>query len=61
MALAAGGRWAEVERAFDWLAPNQLADGSWCTFYLADGVIEPRRDPNVCAYLGHRRLVVLRS
>jgi hypothetical protein len=51
MALAAGGRWAEVERAFDWLASNQLVDGSWCTFYLADGVIEPRRDPNVCAYL----------
>jgi hypothetical protein len=51
MALAAGGRWGEVERAFDWLAGNQLEDGSWCTFYLADGVIEPRRDPNVCAYL----------
>jgi hypothetical protein len=51
MALAAGGRWADVERAFDWLAANQLTDGSWCTFYLADGVIEPRRDPNVCAYL----------
>ncbi len=51
MALAAGERWADVERAFDWLASNQLADGSWCTFYLADGVIEPRRDPNVCAYL----------
>ena len=51
MALAAGGRWAEVERAFDWLARHQLADGSWCTFYLADGVIEPRRDPNVGAYV----------
>ena len=51
MALAAGGRWAEVERAFAWLASRQLPDGSWCTFYLADGVIEPRRDPNVCAYV----------
>ena len=50
MALAAAGRWAEVERAFDWLAAQQLPDGSWCTFYVADGVIEPRRDPNVCAY-----------
>ena len=37
MALAAGGRWAEVERAFDWLASKQLPDGSWCTFYLPTG------------------------
>ena len=51
MALAAGGRWSEVGRAFDWLASQQLPDGSWCTFYLPDGVIEPRRDPNVCAYV----------
>jgi hypothetical protein len=51
MALAAGGRWNEVERAFDWLSSRQLADGSWCTFYLADGVVEPRRDPNVCTYV----------
>jgi hypothetical protein len=51
MALAVGRRWAEVDRAFDWLASQQLPDGSWCTFYLADGVIEPRRDPNVCAYV----------
>jgi hypothetical protein len=50
MALAAAGRWAEVERAFGWLAAEQLADGSWCTFYVAGGVTEPRRDPNVCAY-----------
>lgn len=51
MALAAGGHWAEVERAFAWLAGNQLADGSWCTYYVPDGVLEPRRDPNVCAYV----------
>ena len=51
MALAAGGRWAEVERAFEWLAAKQLPDGSWCPFYVPDGVIEPRRDPNMCAYV----------
>jgi hypothetical protein len=51
MALAAGRRWREVERAFAWLASTQLQDGSWCTFYLPDGVEEPRRDPNVCAYV----------
>ena len=51
MALAAAGKWRNVELAFDWLAANQLPDGSWCTFYSPDGVLEPRRDPNVCAYL----------
>jgi hypothetical protein len=50
MALAAAARWAEVERGFAWLEGQQLPDGSWCTFYVADGVTEPRRDPNVCAY-----------
>ncbi len=51
MAMAVGGRWDAVVRGFDWLAANQLADGSWCTFYLRDGVVEPRRDPNVCSYV----------
>lgn len=51
MALAAGGRWAEVALAFEWLAASQLPDGSWCTFHLPDGILEPRRDPNVCAYV----------
>ncbi len=51
MALAAGGRWLEVERAFEWLASTQLPDGSWCASYVPGGVIEPRRDPNACAYV----------
>jgi hypothetical protein len=51
MALAAGGRWAEAERAFEWLASMQLSDGSWCAAYVPDGVLEPRRDPNGCAYV----------
>lgn len=51
MALALGGEWEAVRRCFAWLAGQQLDDGSWCTFYVADGVIEPRRDPNVCAYV----------
>jgi hypothetical protein len=51
MALAAGGRWAEARRAVQWLVDQQMEDGSWCTFYLPDGVVEPRRDPNVCAYI----------
>jgi hypothetical protein len=51
MAMAAGGEWQAAVKAFEWLAVNQLPDGSWCTFYLPDGVVEPRRDPNVCAYV----------
>jgi hypothetical protein len=51
MALAVAGRTAEAERALDWLAGSQLPDGSWCNYYLAEGVEEPRRDLNVCAYV----------
>jgi hypothetical protein len=51
MALAAGGRWTEAERAFEWLEARQLPDGSWCAAYVPDGVLEPRRDPNGCAYV----------
>jgi hypothetical protein len=51
MALVLAGRRREAERAFDWLVASQHADGSWCMYYLAEGVEEPRRDPNVCAYV----------
>ena len=51
MALATGGCWPEAQRAFDWLAAKQLPEGSWCAAYVPDGVTEPRRDPNTCAYV----------
>jgi hypothetical protein len=51
MALVLAGRRADAERALDWLASSQHSDGSWCMYYLAEGVEEPRRDPNVCAYV----------
>lgn len=51
MALARAGRFVEAERALDWLASTQHSDGSWCRYYLADGVEDPRRDVNVCAYV----------
>ncbi len=51
MALLVGGRRGEAEAALSWLAGQQLADGSWCSYYLADGVEDPRRDLNACAYL----------
>jgi hypothetical protein len=51
MALDVVGRPAEAEAAYAWLARNQLADGSWFNYYLAEGVKDPRLDTNVCAYL----------
>jgi hypothetical protein len=51
MALSLCGLVDEAERAFRWLAANQLADGSWFNYYLAQGVKDPRLDTNVCAYM----------
>lgn len=51
MALTLAGRLAEAERAYDWLLATQLPDGTWCRYYLAEGVEDPRRDPNVGAYV----------
>lgn len=51
MALVVAGRVAEAEAAYAWLASTQMADGSWCLYHLAEGIEEPRRDPNVGAYV----------
>ncbi len=51
MALLVGGHRAAAERALEWLVERQHADGSWCHYHLAEGVTEPRRDPNACAYV----------
>lgn len=51
MALAAGGRWREVDAGFAWLASTQLPDGSWCWYHVPGGVEDPRRDPNAAAYV----------
>ncbi len=51
MALVAAGRSAEAAAALRWLRTSQLPDGSWCLYHLADGIEEPRRDPNVCSYV----------
>src|SRR5688572_15379162 len=34
MALTVGGRRAEAERAYEWLASTQHDDGSWFNYYL---------------------------
>ncbi len=51
MALVLAGCRQEAERAFAWLAATQLPDGTWCRYYLAEGVEDPRRDPNVGVYV----------
>jgi hypothetical protein len=51
MALLVGGRRQEAARALEWLVTTQQADGSWCHYYLPEGIEEPRRDPNVSAYI----------
>ncbi|MHB1535670.1 MAG: prenyltransferase/squalene oxidase repeat-containing protein [Acidimicrobiales bacterium] len=51
MGLGLAGFVSEAERAFDWLASTQLPDGTWCRYYLAEGVEDPQRDPNVGAYV----------
>jgi hypothetical protein len=51
MALTLGGRHAEAERAFGWLASLQREDGSWHQYYLEDGVEQDKLDANVCAYV----------
>ena len=52
MALTVGGALDEADRAYEWLRATQHADGSWYTYYLADGEVEdPRLDTNVCAYV----------
>jgi len=51
MALAAAGRIAEAERAYEWLADLQHGDGAWHQYYLADGVEQDKFDANVIAYV----------
>jgi hypothetical protein len=51
MALVLAGRRREADRAFEWLASSQLADGTWCRYHLAEGIEDPRRDPNVGVYV----------
>src|SRR4051794_39697631 len=50
MALGVGGRRAEAERAFQWLADIQRPDGAWHQYYVAGGVEQDKLDANVIAY-----------
>ena len=51
MAMAVGGRRAEAERAYGWLADIQREDGSWHQYYLEDGIEQDKLDANTIAYI----------
>ncbi|MDX6474545.1 MAG: hypothetical protein QOH95_56 [Gaiellaceae bacterium] len=51
MALDLGGRRADAERAYEWLARMQRHDGAWHQYYLADSIEQDKLDANVCAYV----------
>ena len=51
MALDVGGMHQSAMRAYQWLADNQRADGSWFQYYLADGVEDAKFDANTIAYV----------
>ncbi|AOS98373.1 hypothetical protein AUP74_03006 [Microbulbifer aggregans] len=52
MGLSIAGEWPAAERAYRWLADNQLEDGSWWAAYK-DGSIHnrERRETNFVAYV----------
>jgi hypothetical protein len=50
MGLAVGGHIAAAERAFDWLAQTQLADGSWYAATRNGQVEDATRESNHAAY-----------
>ena len=52
MALTVGGRWGEAERAYEWLASTQRADGAWAQYHRADGAVEvDLLDANFTSYV----------
>ncbi|MBR9805420.1 prenyltransferase, partial [bacterium] len=52
MALSIGGEFAAAERAYQWLAENQLEDGSWWAAYKDGKPYDTdRRESNFVAYI----------
>lgn len=52
MGLSIGGEYEAAERAYDWLAQQQLPDGSWWAAYRAGAVDNrERRESNFVAYV----------
>ena len=46
MALAVTGHLDAAEQAYIWLKDNQLPNGAWHHYYLADDIEDPKHDSN---------------
>ena len=53
MALDVGNRFAEAERAYEWLARMQHDAGCWHAYYVGDDVKEHTLDTNVTCYVAN--------
>jgi len=53
IALDVGGRFAEAERAYEWLGRTQHFTGSWHAYYQGDEVKEHTLDTNVTCYVAN--------
>lgn len=51
MALSVAGHWQAAERAYFWLAQNQLPDGSWYANYFTGSPCTALRETNFIAYI----------
>lgn len=52
MGLSIGGEWDAAERAYQWLAQEQLSDGSWWANYLDEQPVDRNhRETNFIAYI----------
>lgn len=52
MGLTIGGEFAAAQRAYEWLAQEQLEDGSWWANYLGDEAVDKNhRETNFIAYI----------
>jgi hypothetical protein len=53
MALDVGGRFAEAERVYEWLARMQHPVGFWHAYYVGDSIKEHTLDTNVTSYVAN--------
>ncbi len=51
MALTLGGQLDEARSAYTWLRRTQAPDGSWCTRYDGERVLDADVDTNQCTYV----------
>ena len=51
MGLAVAGRFAEAEKAFEWLEQTQLPDGSWWSATKDGAVEDSTKDSNISSYM----------